>query len=200
MKEEFQAEWGCKMIMCFNRSNMPQLDFTDGALVDRLLVLQHRSRFIKSLEAYKELQHVPNTFPAIDLDDRLAEWRPAIARWLLAGHERWRQVGFTQLPQQCRKFTEALVGEQDTVKMFVDQDVVLTDNPVDFFTQKDAYDKFSYSNPEERNKKTALGRNRFYSQLRSYLSQYYKAQHHVAGQRNPAKNVFMRHKLADQQV
>ena len=200
MKEEFQAEWGCKMIMCFNRSNMPQLDFTDGALVDRLLVLQHRSRFIKSVEAYEEFQHVPNTFPAIDLDDKLVEWRPAIARWLLAGHERWRQVGFTQLPQQCREFTQALVGEQDTVKMFVDQEVVLTDNPGDFFTQKDAYDKFSYSNPEERNKKTALGRNRFYSQLRTYLSQYYKAQHHVAGQRNPAKNVFLRHKLTDQQV
>ena len=195
MKEEFQAEWGCKMIMCFNRSNMPQLDFTDGALVDRLLVLQHRSRFIKSVEAYEEFQLVPNTFPAIDLDDRLVEWRPAIARWLLAGHERWRQVGFTHLPQQCREFTEALVGEQDTVKVFADEHLVSTASDSDHITQAMAYERFLLVTPEERVKKTALGRNRFYDQLRKHLPDKFHKQKRVAGE--VIKNAYIRCKLLE---
>eukprot|EP00891_Asterochloris_glomerata_P005780 jgi/Astpho2/5780/fgenesh1_pg.00080_%23_41_t len=170
MKEEFQAEWGCKMVMCFNRSNMPQLDFTDGPLVDRLLVLKHRSRFIMSADSYEQQKHIPNTFAAVvDIADKLVLWRPSLMRWLLQGHLRWRQIGFTQLPEQCRKFTEDLVGEQDTVKAFVEDSIQFSGQATDFVTRSRLWTLYKSEHPEENNKKTALGKQRWWARLQQLM-------------------------------
>ncbi|DBA84836.1 TPA: hypothetical protein ACH3X1_005864 [Trebouxia sp. C0004] len=58
-------------------SNLPDLDYSDKALLDRILVLYHRSKFCDSQAEYEDQKRIPHTFLADpNIKDNLQRWRP----------------------------------------------------------------------------------------------------------------------------
>lgn len=54
-------KWITKMILLFN---MPRFDYTDTSLLDRMIVVRHRSRFCPNNEDYKRNSHLKYTYMA----------------------------------------------------------------------------------------------------------------------------------------
>lgn len=161
-----EFEWITKQLLITNQGSMPEFDFTDTALVDRMLVLQHRSRFCTSQEEYEQTKHIPNTFLSNpNMTEKLMAWRPYLLLWFLEGLKMYRQNGFAKLPAQCQQWRRELVGSQDTVGAFVAESVKHTGNLSDFVDKTVLYQCYTAMYPEERNKKTALGKRKFEDQL-----------------------------------
>ena len=114
-------EWRTKTIMAFNENNMPGLDVEDAALVERLLVIPHRSRFYPT-EVPADAP--PFSFPADpDIKTKFDLWAPYMLLWLLPGVKRLKEVGFTGIPESCRAFKQQLLDEKDVVREFLDDAV-----------------------------------------------------------------------------
>ena len=49
--------WGTSMILMFNENNFPQFDCTDGALIERMIIIPHRSRFFTNKKEFENQKH-----------------------------------------------------------------------------------------------------------------------------------------------
>ena len=163
-KEEKSFEWICKMIINTNDGQMAEFDWHDAALCSRMVVIRHRSKFCLDVAEYERHQHKPYTFMAEDrIEDIKSKWRPYILLWMLKGLQRYHEVGFKNKPASFTEFKQSLVGQQDVVTPWVLEvtekldDIESSDSKMRFITQRQLYDLFKQSHPEERVKKTALG-------------------------------------------
>ena len=97
-----------KIIVSFNESKMPQFDVDDGALLRRMIVVQHRSRFQDppgdELYSYPRVADVEKSVPP-----------HALLRWLLIGLARYWERGLNQAPDSVDAWRRGLVEEQDDV-------------------------------------------------------------------------------------
>lgn len=167
--EEF--EWTAKMTLAYNSGCMPGFDFTDEALISRMLVLHHRSRFCETQgQMQEELKSSPHTFMADpNLDDKLQRWRPYLLRFFLKGCELYHDEEFSKIPASCTTWKKELVKQHDTVKGFVDDSLECTGNDEDFIERSHLYEAYKMAYPEEKNKKTALGKRKWFDQLQTHL-------------------------------
>ncbi len=162
--------WGTKMLLLFNDNNFPQFDFTDTQLVERLLIVQHRSRFFPEPEEYEKHAHEPHTFQAIDIDGKLEQWRPYYLEWALEGLKNYWTKRFSTVPAECKVWKAGLVNEQDRVRECLDK--YIEDGPTEgenmvWVTGAQLYDLFKLDNPSERKDKDKdkLGPKRFMSRV-----------------------------------
>ena len=163
-------EWITKMVLCFNEHGMPDFDFTDEAVVSRLLVLSHRSRFCESDQQYEEEKHNPHTFKArSDMKAKITEWRPYLLRWFAAGCRRYLAEGFNNIPQECLAWKAQLVERQNSVKCFCKERLERSTDPHAYVDRSMLYEAYKTSYPEERNKKTCLGKRKWFQQLQACL-------------------------------
>lgn len=59
--------------------------------------------------------------------------------------------------------------QHDTVKAFIDDYLVKTGGVEDFIQRSDMYRSYCDSFPEEKNKKTSLGKKRFWEQFQMHM-------------------------------
>ena len=163
-------EWITKMVLCFNEHGMPDFDFTDEAVVSRLLVLSHRSRFCESDQQYEQEKHKPHTFKArSDMKAKIKEWRPYLLRWFLAGCQQYLADGFNNIPQECLAWQKQLVERQNSVTCFCKEHLEPSEDPHAYVDRSMLYEAYKAAYPEERNKKASLGKRKWFQQLHAYL-------------------------------
>ena len=165
-------EWKAKMVMAYNQSSMPEFDWTDSALISRMLIVHHRSKFCESQEQLLEDNGTPHVFLADpNLDEKLRLWRPYILRFFLKGCKLYFAEGFTKVPETCVQWRKELVRERDTVGAFVEDNLQRTGNDIDFVERASMYRLYADIYPEERNRKTALGKRKWFDQLQKVLGE-----------------------------
>ncbi len=182
--EEF--EWTAKMVLAYNANCMPGFDFTDTALISRMLVLHHRSKFCETEEQMQQ-EPSPHVFLADpNLDNKLQTWRPYILRFFLRGCAAYFRDGFTKIPDACSSWRDDLVKQHDTVKAFVEDHLEHTGRHEDHIERSSLYEAYKGSYAEEKNKKTALGKRKWFEQLKVHLGdEHYHANPRLDGGRRP---------------
>lgn len=195
-EEQVEFEWITKMVVAFNGGNMPRFDCGDAAMLKRMIVVQHRSRFCPSQREYDAQKEVPHTFLADpDIDNHIfKKWRSSLLLWCLRGLPAYKKKGFAELPECCNTWVQQLVEEQDLVRDFVKTHLERTGNEKDFVRRAELYQLFKSSTPEERDKRTCLGKIKFLDRLKQYLgTDCFKERHGCQGH----KDVFLGWGVAD---
>jgi len=190
--EHVEFEWVTRQVLCFNGGNMPSFDVSDEALLKRFIVVQHRARFCPSLKDFEKHKHEPYTYLADpEVDDKIfSVWRPAILLWCLQGLEEYHDVGFTVVPPTCEAWLHELACEKDLVRAFLLANLEQAPDPRrDFVTRADLYQRYKLDTPEERDKHTSLGKQKFTDRCIAVLG----ADSFKEGQHGPshAKGVFL---------
>lgn len=163
-------EWSCKMILNANEGSIPAFDWSDGALLDRLLVINHRSKFYADPAEYELHKHEENTFPAEDVDHLIGgEWRPYALQWALEGLARYNDIRLTKLPASCKGFKANLVAQQDTVTPWINDHLTQTDDLDDQVVPAEAYERFNLTEPGQRNKSTRIPSTLFNKRLVEHM-------------------------------
>lgn len=156
--------------MLFNEGSMPKFDYTDEALVDRMIVVKHRSRFCPTIEDYNKNSHLDHTYLADNnIENKIIIWRPYLLKWCLDGLNKYYIHKFKKIPESCILLKKSIVSGQDIVKDFIDRNLIQTNDVKDYVEQVKLYDNFYKSYKEESDKKTALGKNKFYQRLKQIL-------------------------------
>ena len=187
--EHIEFEWVTKQILAFNSDNMPRFDIGDQALLKRMMVVQHRARFCPTKEEYeREIRaNVPYTHLANpDVDEKIyGEWRSALLEWCLGGLAEYKEKGFTTLPATCDQWVKKLADEQDLVGEFVKMNLEHTGSDSDVVSQADLYQEYKRNTLEERDKKTCMGKSKFFERLKDRLGKNcFKEQHGQERRRN----------------
>lgn len=156
--------WGCKMVLLFNDSNFPQFDYTDKALLDRMLMVQHRSRFYKEEEEFGEHANEPYTYRAVEIDGKMEEWRGAYLRWAMEGLRNYWEKRFSVVPKECKRWKQGLVNEQDAVREFLRENTV-EGAATQVLRGKTLYECFVTKTPSEKERRARLGYRRFMSRV-----------------------------------
>lgn len=144
-----------------------------------MLVVQHRSKFCHSEEEYEAEKHVQYTFMIDpDMGNKITQLRPYFLRWFLDGVVMYMRHRFTQLPPQVEEWKTQLVKSQDTVAAFVAERLVKTGDESHHVQRAILYREYTEAFPEERNKKTALGKNKWFEQMQRHLGSDHKAGFH----------------------
>lgn len=173
-------EWVTKQVLAFNGGNMPRFDVGDSAFLKRIMVIQHRAKFCLTDAEYEREKFIPNTHRADpDIDDSIkGKWRSALLVWCLEGLKRYRQIGFRVIPAACQKWTQELANEQDLVRDFIMSHFAYTGNQKEYVVRSQLYQEFKLSCPEERDKRTCIGKSKFLDRIKSVLGEAnYKEQH-----------------------
>jgi len=187
--EQVEFQWITKQILAFNSDNMPRFDISNKAILDRMIVVQHRARFCPTKDEYeREIKaEKPYTHEANpDVDEKIhGEWRAALLEWCLGGMAAYKEKGFTTRPATCDQWVKKLAEEQDLVNAFVKTSLEYTGDTSDVLPQTDAYQVFKRNTPEERDKKTTIGKTKFFDRLKRCQGDgSFKDQHGTDRKRN----------------
>jgi len=179
-KEMETFTWGCKMILLCNDNNFPQFDFTDTAMLDRMLIVIHRARFFQDVDDYEKHKDEQYTYLATsEIDAKLDLWRPCLLKWALEGLGNYWTKRFEQVPQSCKKWKAGLLSEQDEVEPFLKEnttDGAVSGNEKVWVGGKNLYERYKNSCPAEKDKKTKLGYKKFMQRVFTVWSEvaYYE--------------------------
>lgn len=169
-KDTVQFTWITKQMLIFNGGSLPSFDFSDTALIDRMIVLQHRSKFCTSDEEYQADRGQEHTYMADpDMASKMRELKPYTLRWFLEGLQRYHTGGFNHLPQQCLAWKDALIRNHDTVGTFVVDCLQKTGQDSDCVQRSQLYQMYRDMYPEERNPKTSLGKHKWFDQMKKRM-------------------------------
>lgn len=173
-EEQVEFEWITKFVIAFNGGNMPSFDCGDMAMLKRMIVIQHRSRFCPSTSEYENEKHQPHTFMAEpDIDAKIfKEWKSALLLWCLRGLPAYKQKrGFAELPECCEQWVQQLVNQQDLVREFVKNRLQYTGDGKDYVKRADMYVEYKSATPEERDKRTSIGKIKFLERLKKAMGE-----------------------------
>lgn len=169
----------CKWSRSLTRCVCADFDWTDGALISRMIMLHHRSKFCETTEQMAEEKNTSYVFLAdSNLDVKLQLWRPYLLRFFLQGSLMYFQWGFTKVPEACVQWRKELVKERDTVSSFVEEHLHQTGSLADGVDAAALYEDYKQAFPEEKSKRSALGKRKWFEQLHKILGDdgYYEAQ------------------------
>ena len=156
-----QFEWTAKFLITANISQIPDLNFADHVHLGRLLVMRCRSKFLPEADYKGE----PDTHLQIpDFADRLKQHRSDIMAWALAGLANYRTKRL-QVPPIMNAWKAELNGSQDLVKAWVGDTLEHTGDQNDFVKRSELYQDYRSAIEEERDKRKALGKTKFFHKL-----------------------------------
>ncbi|KAK9807745.1 hypothetical protein WJX72_007899 [[Myrmecia] bisecta] len=126
--------------------------------------------FCESDQRYAEEKHKPHTFKArSDMKAKIKEWRPYLLRWFLAGCQQYLAQGFNDIPLECLAWQKQLVERQNSVTCFCKEHLERSEDPHAYVDRSMLYEAYKAAYPEERIKKTSLGKRKWFQQLHAYL-------------------------------
>ena len=109
-------------MLIFNEGSFPKFDVDDGAFAQRMLVMQHRSAFLKP-DALASTS-APYTYLADEgLKGRLKAAPHKILAWMLQGVELYHNGRLDSIPQTMQQWRSNLAAEQDIMAQFITQSI-----------------------------------------------------------------------------
>ena len=145
--------WKAKVVLLFNEGKMPKFEAGEGALIRRMLVVQHRSKFCDE-GTYQEEQQRPHTFLK-DAVPPTTRFTPCVVMaWMLEGLARFRTAALGSVPISVQGFKRDLVKEHDQVALWAEEALEAGDADTDFVRQKDAVDRFRKATGDKMPTKT----------------------------------------------
>ena len=181
--------WITTSILSANENKLPHFNVEDQALIERLVTVPHRSRFVP---ASSVLPEEPYTYRAdTSIKDHFPAWRPYFLRWMLEGLRTYRREGFADIPESCQAFKRDLVAEKDVVKEFLNEAVEPGDED-DFVKMKELYSDFDEAYRSlQRDKKTKKNSKVFQSSVERLLPDAFRARftYYTGGKRHEATSV-----------
>lgn len=158
--EEF--DWTAKFLITFNSDQLPEVDPTDHVHLGRMLVIRCRSQFLDEASMTSD----PHTFEKItDFADHLQQRRSDVLAWALAGLREYWTKGLREAPPVMEKWKQELSNSQDLVSEWIGLRLKFTGNSTDFVKRSDLYQDFKATVEEERDKRTAMGKTKFFGKL-----------------------------------
>ena len=140
--ESEQMPWSSKLMLIFNEGSFPKFDVDDGAFAQRMLVMQHRSAFLKP-EALA-LTDAPYTYLADEgLKGRLKAAPHKVLAWMLQGVELYHGGRLDSIPQTMQQWRSNLAAEQDIMAQFITQSIAKEEGA--FVQLKELWDTFQTS-------------------------------------------------------
>ena len=107
-----QMPWSSKLMLIFNEGSFPKFDVDDGAFAQRMLVMQHRSAFLKPDALASTSQ--PHTYLADEgLKGRLKAAPHKILAWMLQGVYLYNDGRLDSIPESMQRWRTELVSEHD---------------------------------------------------------------------------------------
>ena len=139
-KDTFGMPWKAKVVLLFNEGKMPNFEAGEGALIRRMLVVQHRSKFCDE-STYEEERERPHTFlKGVTLPtDRFPP--SVVLAWMLDGLASFRQRKLAGVPASVQGFKKDLVREHDVVATWAEEAIEVGVES-DYVRQKDAAERF----------------------------------------------------------
>ena len=105
-------------MLIFNEGSFPKFDVDDGAFAQRMLVMQHRSAFLKP-DALAATQ-APYTYLADEgLKGRLKAAPHKILAWMLQGVELYLNGRLDSIPASMQQWRNNLAAEHDQVREWI---------------------------------------------------------------------------------
>lgn len=155
-------DWTAKFLISFNIANLPAINFEDHVHMGRMLVMRCRSKFLPA----DQLTGEPNTFEEIPgFGDQLKEHRSALLAWALEGLGDFWVKRLENVPPIMHVWKRELTGSQDLVKVWIRERLLHTGDANHFVKRADLYQDYKAFTEEERDKKHALGKQRFFHKL-----------------------------------
>ena len=138
--ESEQMPWSSKLMLIFNEGSFPKFNVDDGAFAQRMLVMQHRSAFLKP-DALAATQ-APYTYLADEgLKGRLKAAPHKILAWMLQGVHLYNAGRLDDIPASIRRWRNELSSEQDEAQRWLDEN--LHEAPGQWVTRHDIWCAFS---------------------------------------------------------
>ena len=163
-KNAEEWEWTAKFLITFNIANLPEINSEDHVHLDRMLVMRARSKFLAAEDMPVDPQ--PNTYEKItDFSSRLEGVKADILAWALKGLSRYWTLRLGQVPPTMRQWKRELGDSQDFVREWVDERLEHTQQRTDFVRRSELYQDYRTHTEEERDKKTAMGKSKFFHKL-----------------------------------
>lgn len=186
--------WITKSLLSANESKLPHFNVEDGALIERLITVPHRSRFVPGSDPLPDEPYTYRADP--NIKDNFVAWRPYFLRWILDGLTSYHKQGFCNIPESCQAFKKELVAEKDVVQEFLLE--ALEEGEVDDFVKvKDLYAGFDEAyRTLQKDKKTRKTIKVFQASVERVLPNKFKARHYyyVNGKRHEATSVLTGHR------
>ncbi|KAJ3071721.1 hypothetical protein HK102_006387, partial [Quaeritorhiza haematococci] len=134
-KDERKYPWQGKFVFLFNEDRFPSIDTADGAFIERLMVIPHRSKFVAELPDLdpEDREHVHLRNPDVIMKIQ-GPWRPYVLQWCLQGLQRFYAEEFTKRPASSNQWLSDITMSQD-VKELVKAHLVYTGNPQKYIKQ-----------------------------------------------------------------
>ena len=124
--ESEQMPWSSKLMLIFNEGSFPKFDVEDGAFAQRMLVMQHRSAFVKA-DALAATR-APYTYLADEgLKGRLKAGPHKILAWMLQGVYLYSAGRLDSIPASMQQWRDNLAAEQDPSLEWIAANVTKSD-------------------------------------------------------------------------
>ena len=147
-KDTIGMPWKAKVVLLFNQGKMPKFEAGEGALIRRMLVVQHRSKFCDE-DTYEVERDLPHTFLK-DGVSPTARFAPSVVlSWMLAGLARFRTTALGSIPASVQGFKKDLVEEHDAVATWADEAFEEGNAETDYVRQKEAAERFRRTTREK---------------------------------------------------
>ena len=167
--ETKEMAWTAKMIMMFNGMKLPKFDIDDKALIQRMVTIQHRSKFVFTQEELDDERNLGHEFTYLantEIEHQLEKWKSYFFRWCLEGLKMYQEHRFNKKPQACKQWKQELLQTQNVVQEFIDRFVEKSNDTNAFIKQKDIWERYEIEYREyERNAKTKIGKHKFCQRL-----------------------------------
>lgn len=140
---------------------MVQINPSDHVHLDRLLVVRCRSKFVADPEAEGD-----NTFQEVpDFSDKLREHRSDVLAWALEGLRNYWIHRLAAVPPALEQWKRELGGSQDLLSDWVMENLEQSDSTSDFVRRSEVYAAYRCATEEERDRKAAMGKQKFFHKL-----------------------------------
>ncbi|KAJ3160279.1 hypothetical protein HDU88_008002, partial [Geranomyces variabilis] len=116
-----------KYVLIFNDKCQPKFGTHDEALLERMLVIPCRAKFL-SAEKYNDSTHPFKHLADAHIADNFSLWRPYILEWLLEGYRLYEEKGFSCIPASCKEWKDEVAADVHNLEDFVADNIDLLDD------------------------------------------------------------------------
>ncbi|KAI9088766.1 hypothetical protein DFS34DRAFT_698493 [Phlyctochytrium arcticum] len=156
-----------RWILIFNDRCQPQFDTSDNALLNRMLVFLFRAKFL-SAEEYKDSDLPYKQLADNNISDKFKIWQPYIMKWMLEGHQKYLEKGFTQIPAECRKWKQDVANAVENLQDWIDENIEeMSDDLESIVTLKDIKERMP-----QKMQTLFKDKKHFIDKLNMYLKDY----------------------------
>ncbi|KAI8584973.1 hypothetical protein BDZ88DRAFT_456413 [Geranomyces variabilis] len=133
------TQWDVSQIL----RNTPNMDTSDTAFLDRMLLFPCRAKFYACMKEFEESTHEYKHLANAHIDSKFPMWRPYILEWLIQGYQKYEKYGFTNIPDSCKQWKESVIATVEGIEVFIEDNLIKTEDETDVVTLKELKSRMS---------------------------------------------------------